>query len=224
MNIEPKETELIGKVMHLFLKYGIKSLTMDDIARHLGVSKKTIYKYVTDKNDLVAKAMRTQLEDERCAICSINERGLNAIDEFFEVSRFVMELLSNVHPSIHYDMAKYHTEVFHTGFRERQAQVYECIFTNMEKGKKEGLESIPEGIHFALSYESQLIDQQLTKEKIDRLNAAIAQLSPRKREIIYYSFYEGLSYVQIQEIMGLENQQTTRNLMYKAIRYLRKLM
>jgi len=92
------------------------------------------------------------------------------------------------------------------------------------KGKKEGLESIPEGIHFALSYESQLIDQQLTKEKIDRLNAAIAQLSPRKREIIYYSFYEGLSYVQIQEIMGLENQQTTRNLMYKAIRYLRKLM
>jgi AcrR family transcriptional regulator len=139
MNIEPKETELIGKVMHLFLKYGIKSLTMDDIARHLGVSKKTIYKYVTDKNDLVEKAMRTQLEDERCAICSINERGLNAIDEFFEVSKFVMELLCTVHPSIHYDMAKYHTDVFHRGLQERQTQVYDCIFTNLEKGKKEGL-------------------------------------------------------------------------------------
>jgi len=139
MNSEPKETELIGKVMHLFLKCGIKSLTMDDIARHLGISKKTIYKHVTDKNDLVAKAMRIQLEEERCAICSINERGLNAIDEFFEVSRFVMELLSNVHPSIHYDMEKYHTEVFHAGLKERQAQVYECVFNNMEKGKKEGL-------------------------------------------------------------------------------------
>ena len=92
------------------------------------------------------------------------------------------------------------------------------------QGKKEGLEAIPEGIHFALSHEKQLIDQQLTAEKIVKLNAAIAQLSPRKREIIYYSFYEGLSYSQIQDIMGLENQQTTRNLMYKAIRYLRKLI
>lgn len=92
------------------------------------------------------------------------------------------------------------------------------------QGKKEGLEAIPEGIHFSLSHETQLIDQQLTKEKIVKLNAAIAQLSPRKREIIYYSFYEGLSYGQIQEIMGLENQQTTRNLMYKAIRYLRKMI
>lgn len=92
------------------------------------------------------------------------------------------------------------------------------------QGKKEGLEDLPEGIHFALSHETQLIDQQLTKEKIGKLNAAIAQLSPRKREIIYYSFYEGLSYKQIQEIMGLENQQTTRNLMYKAIRFLRKMI
>ncbi|WP_154856549.1 RNA polymerase sigma factor [Cyclobacterium xiamenense] len=92
------------------------------------------------------------------------------------------------------------------------------------QGKKEGLEAIPEGIHFSLSHETQLIDQQLTKEKIVKLNAAIARLSPRKREIIYYSFYEGLTYAQIQEIMGLENQQTTRNLMYKAIRYLRKMI
>lgn len=92
------------------------------------------------------------------------------------------------------------------------------------QGKKEGLEAIPEGIYFALSHETHLIDQQLTKEKIEKLNAAIAQLSPRKREIIYYSFYEGLSYKQIQEIMGLENQQTTRNLMYKAIKYLRKMI
>ncbi|WP_373495979.1 RNA polymerase sigma factor [Aquiflexum sp.] len=92
------------------------------------------------------------------------------------------------------------------------------------QAKKNGLEEISEGIHFTLSFESQLIDQQLTKEKITKLNAAIAQLSSRKREIIYYSFYEGLSYLQIQEIMGLENQQTTRNLMYKAIKYLRKMI
>ncbi|WP_114749707.1 RNA polymerase sigma factor [Pleomorphovibrio marinus] len=92
------------------------------------------------------------------------------------------------------------------------------------QGKKESLDTVPDGFQFTLSHEAQLIDQQLTKEKIAKLNTAIAQLSPRKREIIYYSFYEGLSYRQIQEIMGLENQQTTRNLMFKAIRYLRKVI
>ena len=54
------------------------------------------------------------------------------------------------------------------------------------------------------------------------MNAAIARLSPRKREIIYYSFYEEFTYKQIQVMMGLESQQATRNLMYKAMKYLRK--
>ncbi|EPR67037.1 RNA polymerase sigma factor [Cyclobacterium qasimii] len=89
-------------------------------------------------------------------------------------------------------------------------------------GKRESLETLPLGFHFTLSYEAQLIDRQLSEEKITKLNVAVAGLSPRQREIIYYSFYEGFTYRQIQEMMGLESQQTTRNLMYKAIQCLRK--
>jgi RNA polymerase sigma factor (sigma-70 family) len=59
-------------------------------------------------------------------------------------------------------------------------------------------------------------------EKIEELNSAIAKLSPRKKEIIYYFFYEGFSYVQVQEIMGLDSVKTTRNLMYKALGFLRE--
>jgi DNA-directed RNA polymerase specialized sigma24 family protein len=56
------------------------------------------------------------------------------------------------------------------------------------------------------------------------LNDAIVKLSRRQREIIYYSFFEGFNYDQIQEIMELENHQSARNLMYKAIKELRKLL
>jgi len=88
--------------------------------------------------------------------------------------------------------------------------------------KREPLEVLPMGFQFTLSYEAQLIDRQLSEEKITKLNIAVAGLSPRQREIIYYSFYEGFTYRQIQEMMGLESQQATRNLMYKAMQYLRK--
>ncbi|MDO6440201.1 sigma-70 family RNA polymerase sigma factor [Cyclobacterium sp. 1_MG-2023] len=77
---------------------------------------------------------------------------------------------------------------------------------------------------FTISHEQQLIDQQIGMERIGKLNKAILNLSPRKKEIIYYFFYEGFSYAQIQEIMGLDNVKTTRNLMYKALGFLRETL
>ena len=80
------------------------------------------------------------------------------------------------------------------------------------------------GFDFEVSHEQNLIDQQINQEKRDGLNRAIAQLSPRKKEIIYYFFYEGLSYSEIRELMGLDSDHSTRNLMYKALNFLRKIM
>jgi len=133
------EQQLIEQVMRLFMRYGIKSLTMDDIARKLGVSKKTIYKYVSDKNDLVRRAMEHQIETERFSINSICEAGTNAIDEIFEISKIISEILGQVHPSVHYDLGKYHPEVWNVAMKQRQDHVYECVFGNLNKGKEEGL-------------------------------------------------------------------------------------
>lgn len=91
-------------------------------------------------------------------------------------------------------------------------------------GSKDSLDAIPADFQFTLSYEAQLIDRQLTAEKISQMNDAISKLSRRQREIIYYSFFEGFSYAQIQEIMGLDSYQSARNLMYKALKELRKLL
>lgn len=91
-------------------------------------------------------------------------------------------------------------------------------------GIKDSLDAIPADFQFTLSYEAQLIDRQLTAEKISQLNEAIIKLTRRQREMIYYSFFEGFNYAQIQEIMGLESHQSARNLMYKALKELRKLL
>lgn len=75
---------------------------------------------------------------------------------------------------------------------------------------------------FTLSHEQFLIDKQMNEEELHHLNHAIGKLSPRKKEMIYYFFYEGLDYAQIQELMGLENVKSARNLLYKALDFLRE--
>lgn len=108
--------------------------------------------------------------------------------------------------------------------------LFKCLKRRLHKeiskwsGIFDSLDAIPVNFHFTLSYEAQLIDRQLTAEKITQLNEAITKLSKRQREIIYYSFFEGFNYNQIQEIMGLESHQSARNLMYKALKELRKLL
>jgi RNA polymerase sigma factor (sigma-70 family) len=77
---------------------------------------------------------------------------------------------------------------------------------------------------FTFSHEKLLIDRQIDEEKKEKLNKAIALLSPRKKEVIYYFFYEGLNYQQIQEIMNLDNIKSARNLIYKALGFLREVL
>ncbi|WP_186755249.1 RNA polymerase sigma factor [Echinicola salinicaeni] len=71
------------------------------------------------------------------------------------------------------------------------------------------------------SHEQLLIDRQLSQEMVEKLNKSIQQLPPRKREIIYYFYYENLSYQEIKEIMGFSNVKSARNLLYNALDFLK---
>ncbi|MGB0424529.1 MAG: TetR/AcrR family transcriptional regulator [Flavobacteriales bacterium] len=123
----------------VFMRFGIKSVNMDDLARHLGVSKKTLYKHVKDKNDLVLKTFQYHqtIEDETIeAICAKN---MNAIDESFEVMKFIHQMLKGLHPSIMYDIEKYHPEVCKSMMDKQHSSIYRVLLSNMTKGQAEGL-------------------------------------------------------------------------------------
>lgn len=134
-----KELQIIMGAGDIFMKYGIKSVNMDDISRNLGISKKTLYKYVTDKNDLLRKALACHNQMEQDVMDEIFSRGLNAIDEVFEMSKFISGMLGKIHPSIHFDLQKFHPEVWNDMHLKHQESVYNCVHANLEKGKKEGM-------------------------------------------------------------------------------------
>lgn len=96
----------------LFLKAGIKSVTMDDIARHLGMSKKTIYQFFKDKNELVNALVSKKLkQDEDNVSCIINQPG-NVIEKMINMMKCSEDIFSRINPIVIHDLQKYHPEAW----------------------------------------------------------------------------------------------------------------
>jgi AcrR family transcriptional regulator len=134
-----KQQEFILSVMELFMRYGIKSLTMDEIARQLGVSKKTIYKYASDKKDLVNQCVQMAVSNEECILCDVQEQVGNAIDILLDVNKRVSEKVQNVQPSVMYDIERYYPEAHKIMQSHKQEFIFNMVKENMELGIKEGL-------------------------------------------------------------------------------------
>src|SRR6188508_1253828 len=99
-----KQEATLDQALKLFMRHGIKSMTMDDVANHLHISKKTLYQFVTDKNDLVEQVVERIRAHNNACIEAICKQGHNAIDEQFEIASYLAAYLGQVHPSIHYDL------------------------------------------------------------------------------------------------------------------------
>lgn len=137
MNEELKN--ILLKVRELYMKYGIKSITMDDVARELGISKKTLYQYVIDKDDLVGKFIDNEIALRMEGICKCFRIGLNAIEELFEISIFMNRLMRDQNPATEYDLKKYYPQHFQKTLKARREGIYNYILLNLKKGINEGL-------------------------------------------------------------------------------------
>lgn len=124
--------------MRLFMFSGVKSLTMEDVARRLGISKKTLYNFVSDKNDLVEKTLMYSCEGEGDAIASICSKGLNAIEESYEISNYIFNHIDKMHPSIIFDLQKYHIQAWERFTKRKREQITDCYTRNIERGIAEG--------------------------------------------------------------------------------------
>lgn len=131
--------EIFEQTYLLFLRCGIKSVSMDDVARELKISKKTLYQHVKDKNDLVCKSLTFHCKCEIDITEDIISRNSNAIDELIEINKYVAGKLKEVHPSIHYDLEKFYPEAWKIFTVHKLEHIYSCVMQNLEKGIKQGL-------------------------------------------------------------------------------------
>ena len=136
--MDHKERILV-KSHELFNRYGIRSVSMDDIAAQLGVSKKTLYQYYTDKDELVNAVFDGVLSTNKTQCVDCTKKGENAIHEVFLSFDIVEEMLKTMNPSVLFDMQKYHPSAYKKFDDFRNGFLYRIIKANLERGIREEL-------------------------------------------------------------------------------------
>lgn len=112
---------------------------MDDIAKELKISKKTLYKFVKDKADLVNKTMQLKCSAEECLINGFAKNATNAIDEILMISKYVSGMLQQVNPSFHHDLSKHYPEAFQLFSDHKQNVICAFVEKNLRRGIEEGI-------------------------------------------------------------------------------------
>lgn len=137
IKMENTEEHILVEAEKLFMKFGMRSVTMDDIAKHLGMSKKTIYANFKDKNNLVKSLISRVLKNDECTIQQCMKHSENAIEEIFSMTDFFKDMLSSINPIVFYDLEKYHNEAYQMMMEFHQNRIYHSVKANLERGINE---------------------------------------------------------------------------------------
>ena len=131
--------KIINKSAELFLNLGFKSVTMDDIANELGISKKTIYQHFKNKTKLVEETT-SQMFDKICeGIDCICNTSPNPIEELYQIKMFVMTFLKNEKTSPQFQLKKYYPQIHNNLHLKQFQKMHVSVKNSMQKGVDTGL-------------------------------------------------------------------------------------
>ena len=130
---------ILGKSDELFMRYGIRSVTMDDIASELGISKKTLYEYVDNKSKLIEEIFHKRTNEEKACMAEIKDTCRDAVDEILRIARYVINMLRELSPTTVYDLKKYYRKTWNHIESVHQAHIQDLISSNLQRGMNEGL-------------------------------------------------------------------------------------
>ena len=194
---------ILQKAHELFMRYGVRSVSMDDISTQLGMSKKTIYQFYTDKEELVDAVLSIMLDSNRKQCLADKQKAENAIHEVLLAFDMMQEMFANMNPSIVFDLEKYHPTVSKKILDYKQVFLYQVIKQNLERGIKEEL------------YRPEINADILTRFRIESMMLAFnTELFPNNRthlmsiqEQIMEHFLYGVSTVKGHKLIQKYKQQ-----------------
>src|SRR6478609_11981854 len=131
--------KIVKKAGELFLKVGFKSITMDDIAREMGISKKTIYKHFENKELLIEATSEVMHVEVHQAISEVMEKNHNAVAENFEIKSMLNKMFDCSATSPVYQLKKHYPQIYEQIILRESVHRNICLRQNIEKGITEGL-------------------------------------------------------------------------------------
>jgi len=137
--VDKRKAEITEKARELFFKYGIKSVTMDDLSRELGMSKKTLYQYYSNKKEAVEAVIDNYVLEEKNDFCCIVEGNGNAIEELLSIYRNRFKHMKDFNPSVIYDLQRFYGELWRKIEVFKNEFIFKHVCENIDRGIEEGL-------------------------------------------------------------------------------------
>lgn len=132
------EKNILDNATNLFMQYGLKSVTMDDIARKSGVSKKTIYQFFKDKNAIIRSSIKEHFEKHRNNILEAIESTKSATEELIELSFCMKKQVEAINPAVLYDLQKYYPKSYQRVVEFKQEFMLDLVIKMLNKGMADG--------------------------------------------------------------------------------------
>jgi len=190
-----KDKDIIRKVAQLYSKYGIKSITMDDVAHELGISKKTLYEYFSDKFHLVNAVVEQEILFNDLRLKEQKSNSGNALQEMFQIYRFHLQMLKEYNPALEFDLKKYYPEIYFRLKRIKRAKIRETTLNNLVKGKRESF------------YRKELNEEIITKLTVLRIEGLSESDLFSQEELYSHEFSKEMFLYHLHGIltpMGIE--------------------
>jgi len=208
--MEAKE-RIAAKAQELFMRFGIRSVSMDDIANNLGMSKKTLYQYYADKDELVEEVVDSHINIVEGDCMNCQKDAKDAIHEIFLTMEHIMDEFSNMNPMLLYDLEKFHFKAFQRFKNYKDKFLLEIIRNNIEWGIKDEL------------YRADLNVDVLSKYRIETIMIPfnVAVFPPGKYNlgttagIMIENFTYGLATIKGHKLIQKYNEQRQKNISYE---------
>jgi len=138
MEESDNKDKILKGAEELFMKYGVRSISMDDIARHLAASKKTLYQHFADKDELVVLVLKSHLERNAKEVERILETAGNSIEELARISACMKRNMQGLNQTMLFDMQKFHPKAWNVWIEFKQKYIRESVISNLKRGIQEG--------------------------------------------------------------------------------------
>jgi TetR/AcrR family transcriptional regulator, cholesterol catabolism regulator len=207
--MEAKERILV-KAEELFMQYGIRSVSMDDIANTLGMSKKTLYQYYADKDELVDAVVDGHIKEIQADCLGCRESATDAVHEIFITMERILDEFNNMNPMLLYDLEKFHFRSYQRFKEHKDKFLAKVIRENIEWGIKDEL------------YRPELNVDVMTKFRLESMMIPfnVGMFPPGKynlgtiSEQIIQHFVYGLATIKGHKLIQKYNQERQKKLSY----------
>ena len=206
-DMEPKERILI-KAEELFMKFGIRSVSMDDIANNLGMSKKTLYQYYADKDELVDAVVDGHIKVIQTDCVGCRKDAKDAVHEIFITMERIMEEFNNMNPMVLFDLEKFHFNSYRRFKEHKDKFMAQIIRDNIEWGIKDELYRHDISVDIMSKFR---IESMMLPFNVGVFPPGKYQLAALSEEIILHFVY-GLATIKGHKLIQKYNQQRQKNL------------